>query len=48
MFVAINDITCRDDHRVRFEELFKSRAKAIDRLHGFFRHDCLSPSEDRR
>jgi heme-degrading monooxygenase HmoA len=45
MFVAINYITCRDDYRVRFEELFKSRAKAIDRLHGFLGMTVCRPQK---
>ncbi len=34
-FVAINTITCKPDYRERFEELFSTRAKAIDRMPGF-------------
>ncbi len=34
-FVAINYITCKPEYRERFEHLFKTRARAIDRLPGF-------------
>lgn len=34
-FVAVNYITCRPEYRARFEELFATRAKAIDRMSGF-------------
>lgn len=34
-FVAINYIQCEPDYRERFEELFASRAKAIDKMPGF-------------
>lgn len=45
-FVAINFITCKDHYRVRFEELFGSRAKAIDRMPGFKRMQVLRPNRD--
>jgi len=35
MFVAINYITCKAEYKERFEELFATRAKAIDRMPGF-------------
>jgi len=44
-FVAINYISCKDHYRVRFEELFASRAKAIDRLPGFRFMEVLKPQE---
>jgi heme-degrading monooxygenase HmoA len=44
-FVAINYITCRDDYRTRFEELFCSRAHAIDRMPGFRNFELLKPAE---
>jgi len=34
-FVAINYISCKDFYRPRFEELFGTRAHAIDRMPGF-------------
>ena len=45
MFVAINFITCREDYRGRFEELFGSRAGAIDAMPGFVRMQVLRPSK---
>lgn len=44
-FVAINFIDCKDDYRSRFEELFASRAKAIDRIPGFKRMQVLRPNK---
>lgn len=43
MFVAINYIECREDYRDRFEELFRSRAGAIDKMPGFVRMQVLRP-----
>lgn len=49
MFVAINYITCSIDYRPRFEELFASRAGAIDSTPGFVRMKVLRPNrEDER
>jgi heme oxygenase (mycobilin-producing) len=45
-FVAINYITCQDHYRARFEELFGSRAKAIDRMPGFNRMQVLRPKKE--
>lgn len=45
-FVAINYINCRDDYKERFEELFKSRKKAIDLMPGFVRMQVLKPNQD--
>lgn len=42
-FVAINYITCIDCYKERFESLFKSRAKAIDRIPGFRFMKVLKP-----
>lgn len=44
-FVAINYITCKDHYRSRFEELFGSRAHAIDRMPGFNFMEVLKPSD---
>lgn len=47
-FVAINTIRCRADYTERFECLFCSRAKAIDRMSGFLGMHvlkCKSPDE---
>lgn len=43
-FVAINFIQCEEEYRGRFEELFQSRAHAIDRLPGFRRMEVLRPN----
>lgn len=43
-FVAINYIQCDDGYVQRFEELFGSRAHAIDRLPGFIEMQVLRPS----
>lgn len=42
-FVAINYITCKDHYKERFEELFGTRAHAIDRLPGFKFMEVLKP-----
>lgn len=44
-FVAINYIQCRPDYRARFEELFRSRAHAIDRMPGFGGMRVLRPQK---
>lgn len=44
-FVAINYITCNDEYRERFEELFCSRAGAIDNMPGFKSFELLKPAE---
>lgn len=45
-FVAINFIDCQDHYRSRFEELFSTRAKAIDRIPGFKRMQVLRPKKE--
>lgn len=45
-FVAINYIDCQDGYQNRFEELFSTRAHAIDRLPGFRHMHVLKPDED--
>ncbi len=42
-FVAINFIDCKDFYKPRFEELFGSRAHAIDRMPGFEYMEVLKP-----
>ncbi|HCD51269.1 MAG TPA: hypothetical protein DEQ34_02385 [Balneolaceae bacterium] len=42
-FVAINYISCTPEYQGRFEELFKSRAGAIDTLPGFRHMHVLKP-----
>jgi heme-degrading monooxygenase HmoA len=44
-FVAVNFISCRDEYRPRFEELFRSRAHAIDTLPGFKHMVVLRPEQ---
>ena len=46
MFVAINYISCKDHYKKRFEELFASRAHAIDRMPGFRNMHVLRPKDD--
>ena len=45
MFVAINYITCKDHYRGRFEELFSTRAHAIDKMEGFRNMYVLKPDD---
>lgn len=45
-FVAVNYITCKPEYRSRFEELFATRAHAIDRLPGFIEMEVLKPDAD--
>lgn len=45
-FVAINYITCATDYAARFEELFRSRMRAIDRMPGFRFMSVLKPQQD--
>lgn len=45
-FVAINYIDCTPDYVSRFEALFRSRAKAIDKLLGFRNMYVLKPSKE--
>ncbi len=44
-FVAVNYIDCTEAYVDRFEELFGSRAHAIDRLPGFRFMHVLKPSD---
>ncbi len=44
-FVAINYIDCEPDYKERFEELFGSRAHAIDRMEGFKSMQVLKPKD---
>jgi heme-degrading monooxygenase HmoA len=43
MFVAVNYISCKVDYKKRFEELFSTRAKAIDSMPGFKFMNVLQP-----
>lgn len=42
-FVAVNYISCTEDYRTRFEELFSTRAHAIDTMPGFVNMHVLRP-----
>lgn len=44
-FVAINYIKCEDHYRERFEQLFATRAHAIDRMSGFINMEVLKPND---
>lgn len=45
-FVAINYITCSPEYQQRFEELFATRAKAIDTMPGFIDMYVLKPQNE--
>lgn len=45
-FVAINYITCEQGYEQRFEELFGTRAKAIDKMPGFSHMQVLKPKAE--
>jgi heme-degrading monooxygenase HmoA len=45
-FVAINYISCEPHYRERFEQLFGSRAHAIDRMPGFVDMQVLKPNTE--
>lgn len=45
-FVAVNYINCTPAYRERFEELFGSRAKAIDTMPGFIEMHVLRPGQE--
>jgi heme-degrading monooxygenase HmoA len=45
-FVAINYIRCQPEYRERFEYLFGSRARAIDRMPGFVDMMVLKPAKE--
>ncbi|MGN7720825.1 antibiotic biosynthesis monooxygenase family protein [Chitinophaga sp. 22620] len=45
-FVAINYIQCNADFRERFEQLFATRAHAIDTMPGFINMHVLRPEKD--
>ena len=44
-FVAINYVHCNEDYRPRFEELFATRARAIDTMPGFVNMHVLRPAK---
>lgn len=45
-FVAVNYIHCNPEYRGRFEELFGTRAKAIDTMPGFVEMHVLRPGKE--
>lgn len=45
-FVAINYISCESHYKERFEQLFATRAHAIDRMPGFVDMQVLRPQSD--
>lgn len=45
-FVAINYISCKPHYIERFEQLFATRAKAIDTMPGFKFMEVLKPQEN--
>jgi heme-degrading monooxygenase HmoA len=45
-FVAVNYITCSPEYRGRFEELFSTRAHAIDKMPGFIEMHVLKPNKE--
>ena len=45
-FVAINYISCTAGYKQRFEELFATRAHAIDRMPGFVDMHVLRPDQE--
>jgi heme-degrading monooxygenase HmoA len=46
-FVAINYISCKEHYKPRFEELFGSRAHAIDKMPGFEYMEVLKPLDNK-
>lgn len=45
-FVAVNYINCTPEYKERFEELFGSRAGAIDKMSGFIEMHVLRPDKE--
>lgn len=45
MFVAINNISCKEEYKEKFEMLFATRAQAIDRMPGFKNMHVLRPTD---
>ncbi len=48
MFIAMNRITCTPEYSERFEELFLSRAREVDTMHGFIEAKILRPLQEGR
>lgn len=45
-FVAVNYINCNPEYATRFEELFGTRAHAIDTMPGFIEMHVLRPAKE--
>ena len=45
MFFALNYITVPDDKKERFEEMFRTRAREVDKRKGFVKFYCLKPED---
>ncbi len=43
MFVMMNRMVVPEEHRTRFEQMFATRAKAVDRRPGFVKAEILKP-----
>lgn len=43
MFVMMNRMTVPDEYREKFEQMFRSRARAVDRRPGFISAEVLRP-----
>ncbi len=45
MFVMMNRMSVPEDYREKFEEMFSTRAKAVDRRPGFVKAEILRPTK---
>lgn len=45
MFVMMNRMSVPDEYREKFEQMFASRAKAVDRRPGFIKAEILKPTQ---
>lgn len=45
MFVMMNRMSVPEEHRERFEEMFRTRARAVDRRPGFVKAEILKPRQ---
>ena len=45
MFVMMNRMTVPESHREKFEKMFSTRAKAVDRRPGFIKAEILKPTK---
>lgn len=46
MFIAMNRITCTPEYAERFEHLFASRAREVDKMEGFHWVKVLRPKQE--